>query len=116
MNVATDSAYDFGGIDELHTYAHRVARRLLLKLSCHEGHQILLIEEDLIEMAKSRLQAFLLSSFPEDKGTMLLSVIIAVKRVAASRIINADVEKPVKQELLDQLYSLPMEDLIPSVH
>lgn len=116
MNVATDSAFDLGGVDVLHTYACRVARRLLLKLSCDEEHPVLQIEENLIEMAKSRLQEFLLSAFPEDKSIVRLSAIIAVKRVAASKIIAADVDKSVKQGLLNQLYAIPMDDLVPSIH
>jgi hypothetical protein len=116
MNVASDYAYDFGGIDVLHTYACRVARRLLLKSSCDEDHPVLAIEEHLIEMAKSRLQEFLLASFPEDPSIMRLSAIVAVKRVAASKIQAADIDLAVKKELLGQLDEMPMDDLIPQVH
>jgi hypothetical protein len=116
MNVATDYAYDFGGIDVLHTYACRVARRLLLRSSCEEDHPVLAIEEDLIEMAKARLQEFLLASFPDDPTIVRLSAIIAVKRVAASRIRAADIDQIVKRDLLGQLSEMSMEDLIPQVH
>src|SRR5512135_79879 len=116
MNVASDFAYDFGGIDVLHTYACRVARRLLLKSSCEEDHPVLAIEEDLIEMAKARLQEFLLASFPDEPSIIRLSAIIAVKRVAASKIQAAEVDQEVKKELLGQLDEMPMEDLIPRVH
>jgi hypothetical protein len=114
--MVSDFAYDLGGIDVLRTYAYRVARRLLLKSSCEEDHPILAIEENLIEMAKARLQEFLLGSFPEDPKVVRLSAIIAVKRVAASKIRAADIDQEIKKELLGQLDDIPMGDLIPSVH
>ena len=117
MNVASfDRAEDFGSIEELQTYACRVARKLLLLCSCEEGHVVLVIEEDLIEMAKARLQEFLLSAFPEDQSIVRLSAIVAVKRVAASKIIAADIDTSVKKSLLAQLQEMPMEDLVPQVH
>jgi hypothetical protein len=118
MNVAFDSAYDFGDIEVLHVYACRVARKLLLgQRGLEAGHPVLTIEEDLIEMAKARLQEFLLGSFREDPAIVRLSAIVAVKRVAASKIIAAsDIDNVAKQDLLRQLSFMPMEDLIPQVH
>jgi hypothetical protein len=117
MNVASfDKAYDLGSVEELHTYARRIARWLLLKCSCEEGHPILAIEEDLIEMSKARLQEFLLGAFPEDPSIVRQTAIVAVKRVAASRIYAAEVDTEVKQNLLTQLQEMSMDDLIPQVH
>jgi hypothetical protein len=117
MNVASfDKAYDFGGIDELHTYACRIARKLLLMSACEEGHPVLAIEEDLIEMAKAKLQEFLLGAFPDDPTIVSLSAIVAVKRVAASKIIASDIETAVKRSLLVQLNEMSMEDLMKPVH
>ncbi len=117
MNVASfDKAYDFGSIDELRTYARRVARWLILRGSCGEGHPILTIEEDLIEMAKARLQEFLLGAFPDDSSVVRQTAIVAVKRVAASKIIASDQDTEIKKNLLTQLNEMSMEDLIPQVH
>jgi hypothetical protein len=117
MNVASyDKAYDLGGVEELHTYACRIARKLLLQSSCEEGHPVLAIEEDLIEMAKARLQEFLLGAFPDDPAIVRSSAIVAVKRVAASKIRNSDVDTEVKRSLLQQLQEMSMEDLVPRVH
>jgi len=113
MNLATDIVSDISEIETLSTYACRVARRLLLKCNCEEGHPVLAIEDDLIEMAKARFQEFLLISFPDDLNTTRLSAIVAVKRVAASRIRAADLESDVENRLLNQLNDMPMDDLIP---
>lgn len=120
MNVVTDSAYEFGAIPVLRTYAYRIARQLLLhaklKNATAESDPILAIEADLVEMAKARLQEFLLASFPENKNVVRLIAIVAVKKVAASRIASEDIDSDAKEFLLAQLGEMSMEDLIPQVH
>lgn len=119
MNLVSDSVSDFGGVPVLRTYACRVARQLLLraKLQNVAESQVLSTEDDLVEMAKARLQEFLLASFPDDRGTIRLAAIVAVKKVAASKIIcDHDIDTDVKQGILKELSELPMDDLIPQVH
>jgi hypothetical protein len=113
MNLATDIVSDISKIGTLSTYACRIARRLLLKSKCEEGHPVLAIEDDLIEMAKARFQEFLLMTFPRDDLSLTrLSAIVAVKRVAASKIRTADIDVETKRKLLDELNDMPMDDLI----
>jgi len=120
MTVAIDSAYEFGGIPVLRTYACRIARQLLLhaklKNATVESDPILAIEADLVEMAKARLQEFLLASFPDNQNIVRLIAIVAVKKVAASRITSEDIDSDAKKFLLSQLGDMSMEDLIPQVH
>ena len=118
MNVTFDSTHDLGDVEVLHVYACRVARKMLLgQRGLEEGHPVLVIEEALIEMARSRLQEFLLGAFKEDMTIIRLSTIAAIKRVIASKIITAyDVDMTSKRELLDKLSDMSMEDLIPQVH
>ena len=117
MNLATDNVSDISEIETLSTYACRIARRLLLRCNCEEGHPVLLIEDDLIEMARARFQEFLLMHFPpDDLNLTRLSAIVAVKRVAASKIRAADLDKSTEDHLLEQLSNMPLDDLIPRIH
>ena len=76
----------------------------------------LAIEKDLVEMAKARLQEFLLASFPEDRNIIRLFAIVSVKRVAASKISAEEIDFDIKKLLLHQLSEMQMDDLIPRVH
>ncbi len=68
-------------------------------------------------MAKARLQEFLLSSFPEDRGIIRLAAIVAVKKVAAYKIVSDhDIDTDVKRGILKELGEMPMDDIIPQVH
>jgi hypothetical protein len=117
MNVVDDSAYDLGHVPVLKSYADRVARWILLRHWCKsEDDLILAIERDLIEMAKSRLQEFLLSSFRDNADGALPIIIVAVKRVAAQRIRTSEIDQEVKFSLLRELDNMPMEDLLIGHH
>ena len=112
-----NSVPELGELDLLQTYASRVARRMLLMRFCGEGHPVLAIEEDLIQMAKSRLQEFLLASFDSDRLDLVRPLLSSVvRKVAYSRIMASDADHEVKESLLEELQDMPMEDLLPPVH
>ena len=118
VNVAPHTPADYlGSLEVLRTYAMRVARRMLLRRCCEEGHPVLAIEEDLVQMARSRLQEFLLASYsPDDLAGVRPAVHQAVQRAASAWIVAADGDQDVKSSLLEQLDGLSEDDLVPSVH
>jgi hypothetical protein len=113
MNV-TSNVSNTRNAEIIHTYACRIARRLLLRLSCEIGHPVLSIEEDLVEMAQSRLQEYLITS--NDPKIAKMSALILIKRIAASKILNADVDIEIKENLLEQINCLSIDDIIPQLH
>ena len=115
MNIVTDSTLDFSEIEPVNTYAYRVVRRFLLRYNCEEGHPVLDLENSLIEMAKAKLQEFLLITFPDSLNEIRLNIIAAVKRIIASKVITANIDSKTKRSILMQVNKMPMNDLIPNI-
>lgn len=106
---------DFKTVEAVRTFALRVARLMIIRQHCQGDHPILSIEEDLVQMARSRLQEYILVSIPRDAETRL-AVSQAVLEVV-SRRIQMDEEDPVRlSRIFEDLQSFPLDDIFPRVH
>lgn len=91
--------------DAFKTFTRRFARRLLLKQHCHtKDHPVLMIEEDLTEMARSKFQEQLLAKIPSTRLKRLKSIIEKmIQKAVQERILFADEEEDVKLRALDSI-------------
>lgn len=89
MGLMTAEIYEDPFYESMRTYASRLARLCFLKQKCEQDHPVLLTEQELVEMAKSRLQeqaAIKFGASLESKAHILASSVrgIAAKWVACS--------------------------------
>lgn len=114
MQATTDGARGPDGLeDAIRTFASRLARRLLLERLCGDGHPVLANENDLVEMASSRLQELMLCHPERARSATRAKVEAAVRRTAAERIARSDEDEDVKQEMLDRLRRVDLAHLFP---
>jgi hypothetical protein len=79
------------GVEAIRLLAGRLARRAHLRKYCSADHQVLEIEEELIEMATSKLRAFILSSFSRDEILLLRQPVEkAIRDFAAQKALSYD--------------------------
>ncbi len=105
------------GVEVVRVYACRIARRMLLSRNCESDHPVLLIEQNLIQMAQSKLQEFLLASFPDgEQDRVKKRVSDSIRRIAANKIRSSEEDQEVKEGLIQELYSMSPNDLLPPVH
>ena len=110
-----DPISELSELGVLRVYANRMARRMLLTRFCGDGHPVLEIEENLVQMARSRLQESLLIHFG-DLERIKLKVFFMVRKIARERIRTSDVDLDVKNSLLEELEAMSVEELFPLVH
>lgn len=116
MNVVTDYQADLWSSKLLLIYATRVARRLLLARSCEADHPVLEVEENLIQMARSRLQEFLMVTFPGQFEKVRPTVITMIRRMAINKIMDSEEREETKKALVEAVWTMPTEDIIPTIH
>jgi len=90
-------------------YAARLARRAILRRYCQEDHPVLMIEEDLVEMARARLLEHVL---PEARDSRAAAVIGA----ASARVRSSEEEDHVKEAALADLSAMSFEQVLPLLH
>ncbi len=105
------------GTEVVRVYACRIARRMLLSRNCEADHPVLLIEQDLIQMAQSKLQEFLLASFVDgDQEKVKTRVSDSIRKIAAAKIRSSEEDQDVKDALVHELYLMDSNDLLPPIH
>lgn len=92
-------------------YAARLARRAILRRYCFGDHPVLMIEEDLVDMARARLQDHVLET-----GADRTASAQAVRDAAAARVLASDEEDRVKVTALTEVVSMSAEEILPAVH
>jgi len=76
-----------------------------------------LIEEDLIEMARSKFQEYMLATYSQEELRNLRPDLENQIRVSAtSRIMSFDEETDIKMSLVSELDDFDFTELFPSVH
>ena len=104
---------DAPGLQAVRVFTSRLARRAVLRRSCPSGHPVLAIEDDLIEMARSKLQEHMLSSYPEGVVPALREEIrSAMRLIARERVTKYGEDEPLRTELVDEVCSEPMDVLL----
>lgn len=105
------------GLTAVRTFAHRLTRRALLRRFCQSDHPVLAIEEDLVEMAKSKLHESILASFtPEDIPKLRPALEMAVKASAMEKVAGYDEDQNVKDEIVLEVCSVPLDDILTPAH
>lgn len=111
----TSTLPDFRGVDAVKTFALRVARLLLLRRHCGADHPVLSTEEDLVQMARSRLQEYVLAHVPEVDEARA-SVDRAVRELATRKVLLDEEDVDRLDGLLEDLRAFPLDDIFPRVH
>ncbi len=101
----------------LKTFSHRLARLMLLRIRCEADHPVLIVEMELIEMAKSKLQEFIMTQVSKDSIRLLKPILETWIRVAAQeRALSFDEDDYIKEQVLSAILSENVSDVIPTVH
>jgi len=118
MEVA--KAQDFPAIrtsDVFRTFANRFARLMFLHHMCESDHPVLVVERELVEMARSKLQEYVLVRVPNERLRVLRPVLEAwVRAVAQEKILSSDEEDGVKESVMTRIQNESLADLLPQVH
>jgi hypothetical protein len=103
------------GEDAARILAHRLTRRAVLKRFCQEGHPVLAIEEDLIEMARSKLHEAVLSVLTSESPVLCeavrAAVRAAVRRGAAERAAGYEEDQSVRDEIVSEVCLSAMDGM-----
>lgn len=101
-------------LEAFRTFTRRLARLTLLRQFCQPEHPVLRIEEDLAEMARSKLQEQILLRVPASRIRRLRPALESmIRRSAAARILSADEEDHVKESALEALEGEGFDSLFP---
>ncbi len=94
-------------------FAIRLARRALLRRFCSADHPVLTIEEDLVEMARSKLQEHILSHYLKEDAPGLEGAVRALMRAAAVEKASKFAEdESVRMELVEEVCSEPIGKML----
>lgn len=112
---ATHEARDLipeGFDDAVRTLANRLARRRLL-CRLPAGHPVLVNEEDLVEMAKSRLQELMMCHPGRARHSTRLLVERSIREAAVERAMRADSDYEDRADVVRDIMSMDLSDLFP---
>jgi len=107
------SCRDAPGLLAVQVFASRLTRRALLRRFCPSDHPVLAIEEDLIEMARSKLQEHILASYPRDDIPGLREAVhAAMRQTAVEKVTGYDEDETVREELVEEVCAEPIDDVL----
>jgi hypothetical protein len=73
--------------ESIRIYASRLARLCFLRHRCDDDHPVLLTEQELVEMARSRLQEQAVMRFGQDLEAKSYLLAATIRRLAAKWIV-----------------------------
>jgi hypothetical protein len=102
--------------DPLRVYTTRIVRRHFLRKFCDSDHPVLNIETDLISMAKSKLQEYIISMLTPILPEFRTTIDKYVKDLASEKTMHLDLDDEDKMEIISLIMGENFEDLIPIIH
>ena len=94
------------------TLANRLARRILLG-ALPEGHPVRSNEDDLVEMAKSRLQELMLCHPGRSSSATRAGVEARIRRLATERVMRSDEDDASRCAAAALVQAMDLSDLFP---
>lgn len=103
--------------DALRVFAQRLARLMYLRRVCEPDHPVLSVENELIEMAKSKLQEYIFVNVPANQ-TKMYGILIQswIKSIALERAVSSDEDDSVKERVMEAIMAEDLSKLVPFVH
>jgi hypothetical protein len=93
------------------TYGVRLARRAMLRKYCPDGHAVLEIENQLIDMAVAKLsEAISLSEYTHEE------IALIVRETAIVQILSSDEDDNVKESALNDIVYMTTEEILPRMN
>lgn len=89
---------------------------MILKKSFTESHPVLMIEDNLVEMAKSQLQESILAAMPCAKESDQKDLVISIRRAVADRISDSEEDDEIKAGMLLDVAREEFDDLFHPLH
>lgn len=101
------------GIPEpIRTFAMRLARRCSLERICSREHPVMITELHLIEMAKSKLQEYVLINVPYILPEVLENQIRNVASMEAASYVN---DEATRRAVMRAIWREKLDDLVPAM-
>ena len=101
--------------DQIRVFATRIARQHFLRKFCDNDHPVLSIEYDLISMARSKLQEYILLNIPISHE--LKNILDkCVKDLAFEKTMALELEDDDKIEIIRSIMEENFDDLIPTIN
>jgi len=95
------------------TYGMRLARRAMLREYCHDGHAVLEIENQLIDMAVAKLSEAI--RIPTSTYTYI-EITSLVREAAIFQIISSDENDDIKKSALSGVTCMTDEEILPRLN
>ncbi len=115
-----DGTHNFPEIrrsDIFRTFANRFARYKYLKHLCEDDHPVLIVESELVEIAKSKLQELVFTKISNDQRKVFKLLLESwIRAVAQERILGYDESDDVKEAVMISIQNESLASLFPQVH